>query len=277
MQILKYSLIGIGLALALQGCDLFKSKPDVVAEVGDSKLTLAKLRAAVPPGDTLDRGQWVQRVEYWVEREILYREALAQGLRKDPHVAELIAIAERKILVDHLLMRLDSSLGDVSDGEMIRFYEANPDLFRRDKDVWTVANVQFPSMQVANDFVKVWSPALSEGLVEGRPDILPAGATFRLEVAGPESDTCWVRDVRHFQRKVLSVPRVCSGNVQSFMLVDRLDSGSVLTFVEVRSRLRDMVLEERRAQKLKQLLIDAKNRYTVFSYPAALDSLAPKK
>ena len=263
--------------IGLLGCDLFKPRPDVLAEVEDSKLTLAQLRAQVPPGDTLNRAQWAERVQAWVEREILYREAVAKGLKKDPRVAELIAIAERKILIDHLRMRLDSALGDVTDGEMARFYEEHPDQFRRDRDVWTVARVLFPSMQVAQDFVKIWSPAQAEGLVEGRPGILPPEASMQVLVAGPESDTCWAKDVRHFQRKVLSSPRVCAGEVISLMLVDRLDSGGALTFLEVRPRLRDMVLEERRAQKMAQLLTEAKNRYQIFSYPAALDSLAPKK
>jgi hypothetical protein len=264
------------MVLSLQGCDLFKPRPDVLAEVADSELTLAKLRATVPPGDTLDRAQWSERVQYWVERELLYREAKARGLHKDRRVAELIAIAERKILVDQLLQQMDSSLGDVTDGEMAQYFEAHADLFRRDRDVWTVAKVQFPSMQVANDYVKLWSPVQSERLISGQPGILPVGATLQTEVAGAASDTCWSRDVRLFQRKQLSTPRVCSGQVLSFMLVDRLDSGSVLTFPEVRPRLRNMVLEERRAQKMAKLLTDAKNRYTVFSYPEALDSLAPK-
>jgi len=263
------------LILGLYGCEWFKPSPDVVAEVADEQLTLAELRATVLPSDTLTRTQWTERIGNWVDNEILYREALARGLDKKKRVKELLAIAERKILIDQLRLQLDSTLGDVSDGEMALYYENHSEQFHRDRDVWTVAKVQFPNMKIAESFVNSWSPAQSEGLLAGKPSILPAGATLQIEVAGPGSDTCWYNDVRHFKRKDLSVPRVCAGNVQSFMLVDRLDSGGVLTFMEVRSRLRDMVIEERRAQKLAQMLADAKGRYTIFSYPKALDSLAP--
>ena len=268
-----WAFIMIGL---LQGFDLFKPKPYVVAEVGDSQLTLAALRSALLPGDTLTRQEWVERIEHWIHQELLYREALEKNLRQDPRVQELLQIAERKILVDHLRMQLDSAIGEISEGDLVRFYEAHPEFFLRDRDVWTVAVVQFPSMREATDYLKNWNPAMSDAILAGKPGILPPQSMMRIEVAGPDSDTCWSHDVRLFQRKQLSAPRVCSGNVQSFMLVDRLDSGSVFTFVEARPRLYNMVLEEQRAQKLAALLVESKNRFPVFSYPAALDSLAPK-
>ncbi len=263
-------------ALGLAGCDWFRQKPDVVAEVGETSLTLAELRATVAPGEKLSRKEWADRVQQWIDREVLYREALARGLDKRPDVAELLAIAERKILVDQIHRQIDSAMGDVTDGEMTQYYEAHQDMFRRDRDVWTVGKVVFPNMNLANEYVKGWSPVQSEGLIAGKPGILPDGASFSIEVAGPMSDTCWSRDVRRFQRKQLSDPRVCNGSVQSFMLVDRLDSGGVLTFLEVRSMLPDLVREEKRARKLEQMIVDGKSRHPVFSYPEALDSLAPK-
>ncbi|MCL1956495.1 MAG: hypothetical protein FWF63_04160 [Fibromonadales bacterium] len=142
-----------------------KSSHVVVAEVGNSRLYLNDLKETKRAGDTVSREEWVNRIESWVNFEVMYREALKRGLQKDPATQKLIKDAEKKILVDRLKVTMYNSVDAESDKEMQEFYENNKEMFRID----SVSFLPFPkalpkiqSMMLAEKQVKKEQKWLAE-------------------------------------------------------------------------------------------------------------------
>jgi len=116
----------------LQSWEFWKESSLVVAEVGNSRLHLHELRETKGTGDTISREEWANRIESWVNFEVMYREALKRGLQKDPATQKLIKDAEKKILVDRLKITLYDAIDTEPDKELQEFYEKNKDMFRLD-------------------------------------------------------------------------------------------------------------------------------------------------
>jgi len=115
----------------LESWEFWKKSSLVVAEVGNSRLHLHELKGT-NGGDTVSREELVNRIESWVNFEVMYREALKRGLEKDPVTQKLIKDAERKILVDRLKITMYDVVETESDKELQEFYEDNKELFRVD-------------------------------------------------------------------------------------------------------------------------------------------------
>jgi len=123
------------LCMALVACDaewkFWKNHSPVIAEVENSRLYISDLMETKAEGEVVSKEEWTQRIEYWVNFEVMHTEALKKGLHKDPEVQKLIKEAQRKILVDRLRLSMDNY--DVaSDKEQHEFYEKNRELFRID-------------------------------------------------------------------------------------------------------------------------------------------------
>jgi len=131
----------------LQSWKFWKESSLVVAEVGNSRLHLNELRETNGAGDTISREEWVHRVEYWVNFEVMYREALKRGLQKDPATQKLIKDAEKKILVDRLKITMYDAIETESDKELQEFYENNKELFRLDSSSFLPFSKALPQIQ----------------------------------------------------------------------------------------------------------------------------------
>jgi len=119
----------------LVSCDteFWKDKSVVIAEVDDSRLTVDRLREYENKA-SFSKAEWASEVEYWINFEVMYKEALKRNLQKDPAVKKLIKDAEKKILVDRLRLSIDNSVNLENESEMQEYYKNNRDLFRIDSD-----------------------------------------------------------------------------------------------------------------------------------------------
>jgi hypothetical protein len=126
------------LGMAFASCDIeslkfWKTASPVIAEVESSRLHLHELMEIRRDSEVISKEEWAQHIEYWVNFEIMYREALKRGLQKDPAAQKLIKEAQRKILVDRLRLTLEDSTTEAeSDKELQEFYDSNRELFRID-------------------------------------------------------------------------------------------------------------------------------------------------
>jgi peptidyl-prolyl cis-trans isomerase C len=84
--------------------------------------------------DSISKEEWAKRIEFWVDSEVMYKEAIKRGLQKDPVVKKLLKDAERKILVDRLRLTIDYSQEMEYDKEVLDYYETNKDMFRLHTD-----------------------------------------------------------------------------------------------------------------------------------------------
>ena len=72
---------------------------------------------------------------YVIPREVLYQEAMKNGLGKDKEILAKIEDARRAILIDALLEEALRGRGEVSEEEIQRYYKDNPTLFTEPQEV----------------------------------------------------------------------------------------------------------------------------------------------
>ncbi|GHV15201.1 hypothetical protein AGMMS49938_12830 [Fibrobacterales bacterium] len=146
----------IFLPIVFISCELPFSRDDspVIAEVGNSTLTINELKRQKIAGDSVSKEEWVRRIDSWVNFEVMYKEALDRGLRNDPEVRKLIKDAERKILVDKMRLSLDSPLDSPSDEELQNYYEKNKEQYQMDSVPFAEVQTKIRSILVSEKRAK---------------------------------------------------------------------------------------------------------------------------
>ncbi len=117
----------------LAGCGWFQSHDgEPVAVVGDVKLTQGDLDRMLANDAFEEKSVEARRraVTRWVNRELLYQEALRRDCDGDPVVRFQLQTARRDILVNALIDRLQSD-SPVTEEQITRFYEENRNIFKR--------------------------------------------------------------------------------------------------------------------------------------------------
>jgi peptidyl-prolyl cis-trans isomerase C len=114
--------------------EIWKDKSAAIAEVEDSRLSVNELKEARLERDSISKEEWTSRIEFWVNSEVMYKEAIKRGLQKDPVVKKLLKDAERKILIDRLRLTIDYSADMEYEKETLDYYETNKDQFRINAD-----------------------------------------------------------------------------------------------------------------------------------------------
>ncbi len=78
-----------------------------------------------------NRAEWLQS---FIARELLYREAVKEGLQKDNRVRQLIRNMERKVLAQQYLADKYQSRIQVTPQDLREYYNAHPDEFKEDEE-----------------------------------------------------------------------------------------------------------------------------------------------
>jgi len=241
------------LPLVFLSCNLFGNKGTVLAKVKDRVLTLEDLHIQ---GIT-SRDSLMKRVVEWVDQEVLYQEALTQGLQKDPEVAWLLHDAERKILLDAYSQRFEKTFADPEDGELEAYFDRHHEQFLRQEPLVLCRLFQFVSLVEAKDAVKAKLP------VSDSSDTLQWKSLSAL-------GSCVAGLVATLHPGQASIPQQCDTKFVVAQLVESKPVGSEQSFEEAREHVRIRVIEERRKQKLDSLLNEAKSRQAVFLWPEHL-------
>ena len=123
--------LGRTLCFLLTACGSSGLREEVVAHVGDAYLEVGALEALLPYGASKEDRQRV--ITDWIGNELLYREAIDRGLHESLRLKQQLERTRRNLLVAALL---DDELGsrevDVTETEVLRYYDGNVELFRRE-------------------------------------------------------------------------------------------------------------------------------------------------
>ncbi len=127
---MRKSLIALSVALSLVGSALAAEK--ILAKVNGKSITEKDFKEVVkslPPSyKTLENNPQFKKqlLNNMVKEELLYQEALKEGIEKDPEVQKEIALMKKRILVQALLKKhINLNKVEVSDSEAKAFYEKN--------------------------------------------------------------------------------------------------------------------------------------------------------
>jgi hypothetical protein len=147
IRIFLYVLI----AVIFFGCNKEPEKKKYVARVNDSYLTEEELNEV----DSLfqhssSRSEIIKR---WVDKELLYQEAISKGLTDDDEFNRIINNSRRELASSMLLNKhLDDNLKKPSDVELQGFYDQHKNEFRTDENIYVFNSASFKNENSAIRF-----------------------------------------------------------------------------------------------------------------------------
>ncbi len=106
---------------------------EIVARVDNSILTHQDMKDRMN-WEGLREDQESEFVEKWVDRELLYREAKRLGLDKMEELQWELELVEKEYVIQKLLERIYAKKIQITEEEILSYYEQNQDLFRVDEE-----------------------------------------------------------------------------------------------------------------------------------------------
>ena len=153
IRINNYLIIIIfAFALAQFGCSKEEKPSRYVAKVNKSVLTEDDLKSALKE----ERNKGIYREEYinyWIKSEVLYEEAVDQGLLNDNEFKSLLD-RTKKELASALLVRkiADENKIEPTDDEIKKYYDSNKDDFKLVDDAYIFNEINFNDYNKAVEF-----------------------------------------------------------------------------------------------------------------------------
>ena len=100
---------------------------EVIISIGDKKLTMKNLEWMQP---NLDDSQIPRLANWWLENELIYDEAVKQGIDKDPKAKFLADLMAKKTFAQQLRSHVQDNV-QISDEKLLAYYEENKELDQR--------------------------------------------------------------------------------------------------------------------------------------------------
>ena len=121
------------LAIMLLNCWGRGEEEEIVARVDNAVLTRQSMKSRMN-WEGLREDQESEFVEKWVDRELLYREAKRLRLDKTEALQWELELVEKEYVIQKLLERIYAKKIQITEEEILAYYEQNQDLFRVEEE-----------------------------------------------------------------------------------------------------------------------------------------------
>ena len=125
------------------------SEEQIVSRVGDAMLTREMLDSRMV-WDGIRTDQEMEYVDRWVDRQLLYQEALKTGFRKTPELEWQLELLEQEYLINQFLESKYSERIQITDEEIASHYEQNKSDFEVTEPEVRVQHLLTSSREQAN-------------------------------------------------------------------------------------------------------------------------------
>jgi peptidyl-prolyl cis-trans isomerase C len=255
-----FALALLASALVPHGCGWFASdSSDPVAKVAGEKLTTSELDQMLKNGAFEEKSVEARRraVTRWVNRELLYQEALRKRVDRDPDVRLQIETARRDILVSALVDRLQDDGVSLSDEEIRRYYEENKSVFKRSEAMVHARQIILESASEARRIAAEVArrPDSFEQLARTRssdPSSADGGDVGFVTLRTAYSPEVW-QVLQRLSDNEISRPIAIDAGSVILQAVEHRPAGSVKSLDEVRSEVVNRVRAAKRATLMAAL------------------------
>jgi hypothetical protein len=251
------NLILISIVLASAGCSKETRKKDFVARVNDSYLTREDFASLVDTTD-LNSYQKEQIIENWIYNEILFQQAGKEGITEKDEYKRIILSSRKKLagtmLIDEYVINEDP---DVSDDELLTYYEKNKDYFKSTSYSYLIHKVIFVDEDKAIKFRSIainknWESAVNIFLSDSS---IRKNYSFHLVEENNIYPFKLLRIIKDFYPLEISVVITEKAGYYSVVqLLKDFPAGSILPFEVIKSNIRKRYLSEKKNQIVKDYL-----------------------
>jgi parvulin-like peptidyl-prolyl isomerase len=277
----KYLIIPVVvLCLIVVQCGQSKNEK-VIARVGKSTLSLENLKNSIPNeySDQITRDQNINYVKQWIDRELLFQEAVNQKIDKDPAIKERLIKMKMDLLAAEMLNRYSMKIqaDSISDSVVNHYYKINQNQFIREKDY-----VKYLDIAI-DDSKKAWElyrTVTKENFVNFASQFskAPTFDSINIPYTSVENIPVEIRQaIASTVVNTISTPIKTSNGYHIINVMDKLDKGGICSLFEVRKEIIDQLVTINQKVLIEKVLADlrAKNRVD-FNLNLISDSLKNK-
>ncbi len=247
-----------GLWLMSFACGPERHSTPVVARVGDAALTVAQVQNRVAPGlgpeETV--AQRREFVDKWIQQQLVYQEALAQGLDEYARVQQLLDEARRDVLVASFLNREFEAQVEISEFEITDYFATHSQEFLRTEDEIRAQHVLLNSQRHANTLRQklVQGDSFEDAALEHSLDQSSKGAGGDLGYFGAEDYPELWQACQNLTINRLSKPVESNRGLHLVRVLDRQEAGTVKDLEQVRREIVETLVHQHYRQQLDDLV-----------------------
>ena len=263
--------------LSFGACDRYPKKEKIsekiYATVDGSQLTESELQSLVPMEfyHKMTTQQKNEIVREWVNRELLYQEALRIGLDKDPVIEKILKKSSHNLLSNELLERRLAIIKTPGEDELIKYYKDHQNFFLVQGNEYKIRYALFDNITEARDF---WKQVKGGGSFSDLARVLSkdSGAQHGgdLGIINEDAVEPEVWNAIHTTLDKLGIGKISDPfsviNGWGIIIVDKAyDEGTVKPYDSVRDQALDFFMSEKR-DNVKRALIDELTRRSSITY-----------
>ena len=247
-----------GLWLMSFACGPERHSTPVVARVGDAALTVAQVQNRVAPGlgpeETV--AQRREFVDKWIQQQLVYQEALAQGLDEYARVQQLLDEARRDVLVASFLNREFEAQVEISEFKITDYFATHSQEFLRTEDEIRAQHVLLNSQRHANTLRQklVQGDSFEDAALEHSLDQSSKGAGGDLGYFGAEDYPELWQACQNLTINRLSKPVESNRGLHLVRVLDRQEAGTVKDLEQVRREIVETLVHQHYRQQLDDLV-----------------------
>jgi parvulin-like peptidyl-prolyl isomerase len=133
-------------------CQGDQKQSEIIARVRNHTLTVEEVKADLPkhPGLNISEVQVENYIKRWIEKELVYQEALKNRYDKLPYIQKKLDDIKRDYIVASYLEQLVNKNVKVDSMDLMEYYEEKKTEFIRKNDYYQVSLIMVSSYQGAN-------------------------------------------------------------------------------------------------------------------------------
>jgi hypothetical protein len=136
-------IIAAILILPLSGCDHKEEEKEYIAKVNDSYLTEDDL-TAISEGYGGQTSFKEEMIRNWVHRELLYQQALREGVTDNEEYQRIIKISSKELAAALMLEKMYAErMPNYKTDDLRQYYDQNPELFRVNQTAYILNIAEF--------------------------------------------------------------------------------------------------------------------------------------
>jgi parvulin-like peptidyl-prolyl isomerase len=238
----------------------------VVARVGKSTLTLENLKNSIPSeySNQITPDQNISYVKQWIDRELLYQEALNQKIDKDSLIAERLVKMKKDLFAAEIISRVSMKLqsDSLNDSVISQYYKKNQAQYIRDKNYVKYIDIVVEDSKNAWEIYRITNKTNINAIAQQYSKKQSFDSSNIAYVAMENVPTEIRQAMATLTINTISVPVKSANGYHIIEVLDKLDKGGICNYSEVRKEIISQLTTLNQKTIIDKLLSDLriKNR-----------------
>ena len=245
---------------------------NILARVNNEVLTYEDIIYQIPPElrANMTDEDLLDAVDTWINTEVLYQRAVAEGLDEEPDVKAMIRWGIKETVAKKLIDKEISSNIEVPSSDIEEIYRAQKDKLKVEKDRFRASHILLDDYETAMAiYNRLKNGSKFEDLVNDysrdRQSAVRGGDLGYF--TADQVEASFAQAVNNLKEGSISKPVKTSYGFHIIKLTERVRAGSDLDSLEAKGRIRNQLLTTKQAEMLRSTIDSLRNEANIETYP----------